>query len=103
MVTPKKDAAAAGSAADKTPRKKAEPTKAVQPRKHAQVETERPADSPDIQSVSNPGHRPEPEDMTHEVLRTVVIDSAERKPGDAVHLEGLSAAELESHGYVRRL
>lgn len=41
---------------------------------------------------------PEP---THEVLRTVVIDGEERAVGDLVHLDGLNANALESHGYVR--
>jgi hypothetical protein len=34
------------------------------------------------------------------VVREIVIGGTSRAVGDLVHLDGLNAAELESHGYV---
>jgi hypothetical protein len=68
------------------PEKKSE-TKAPEPvkkpvRRHAKAEHE---------------DTPEP---THRVLRQIVIDGEQREVDDLVHLDGLEASALESHGYV---
>lgn len=43
---------------------------------------------------------PEP---THRVIRPIVIGGEPRVAGDLVYLDGVDAAELESHGYVRKV
>jgi hypothetical protein len=37
------------------------------------------------------------------VIRPIVIGGEPRVAGDLVYLDGVDAAELESHGYVRKV
>jgi hypothetical protein len=103
MVTPQRRAAA--SAADKPAAQKKATQSKPKTETKSQTTQARGDDALTIeeQGISNPGHRAEPEDMTHEVLRTVVVDGAERTVGESVHLEDDDARELESHGYVRKI
>ena len=42
-------------------------------------------------------------DPTHEVVRALVLNGTNMPVGSLVHLSGLNASELESHGYVRKI
>lgn len=69
------------------------------PKKRAEASAPKPARKAAQRPQAAGNKAPE---ATHEVLRHVVIDGEDRVPGDEVALSGLDAAELESHGYVRK-